>query len=141
MFAACGHNDAGGNALGMILLGLRRRIVEVAQLTMPGMFKGYADAAAWWDVNLAVGIAVVAVVAAGWYRLVQRRADALVIMGPLYFVALILWPYESGARYLLPLLPLFVACAWEAWAPLGRLRRPRCTDVVARFVSRPAIGG
>lgn len=123
MVAAFGDgHDAGGNALSVVLLGLQRRIVEVAQLTVPGMFKAYTDPPAWWDVNLAVGVAAVGFVVVGWYRLVHRRADALVLMGPLYFVALTLWPYES-ARYLLPLLPLFVACKWEAWAVLGNLRR------------------
>jgi hypothetical protein len=119
---SAGHESADG-AFSAIGLGLHRRLVEVAQLTVPGMFKGYTDPPTAWDPNMLAGLAIVGLVAAGWYRLVRRRPDALVLLAPLYFAVLVLWPYASGARYVLPLLPLLVACGWEAWEPFGRWRR------------------
>jgi hypothetical protein len=115
--------NAPDGAIQTLLEMARRRIIEINQLTIPGMFNAYSDPPAWIDANLFAGAIVITLLGMGWLRLLRRNLDIFLVLGPLYLVVLTFWPYDSGTRYVLPLLPLITACGWEALATLGERRR------------------
>jgi len=115
-----GYADAATAVDGSLGERLRLRVTEIGQLLVPGMFKAYGDG--WLDLNQLVFVPLCAAVAFGWWALWRRGADVLTATAPLYLGVYLAWPYAGGTRYLLPLLPLFWACVWEAGAPLRRRR-------------------
>ena len=114
--------DSPAGVAGLILDMARRRVIQLNQLTTPGMFNAYSDPPGWLDANLLAGAIVLVLAAVGWTRLFRRQRDTYLVFGPLYLGALVWWPYDGGARYLLPLGPLIAASAWEALSAL-RWRR------------------
>jgi hypothetical protein len=115
--------DTPSTAISTISEMARRRVIEINQVTIPGMFNAYSDPPAWVDANLFAGAIVVASVGLGWSRLIRNRSDTFLILGPLYVAVLIFWPYDGSTRYVLPLLPLIAACGWTALSDLGERRR------------------
>jgi len=94
--------------------GLRLRISEVGRLLVPGMFKAYSGHNQWLHIDMAIYLVVFAVVTLGWTRLLRRQPEVLAATAPFYFVLYAVWGFDADTRYLLPLLPLLVACLWFA---------------------------
>ncbi len=102
--------------------GFRLRISEAGRLLVPGMFKAYSGHGQWLHIDILIYLAVFAVVAIGWARLLRRR-DVLAAAAPFYFGLYAVWAFDADTRYLLPLLPLLVLSLWFAIAPFTwRLR-------------------
>ena len=100
--------------------GLRLRISEVGRLVVPGMFKTYAPHGQWMNVNVIIYLAVFALVATGWWRLIRRRRDVFAATMPLYFALYAVWAFDADTRYLLPLLPAIMVSLWFAIQSMTR---------------------
>lgn len=92
--------------------GLRLRISSVGQITLPGMLKAYNQTGSWMHVNMFVYGTWFFVVLAGWWYLVRRRNDVFALLLPFYFAIYIIWPFDQGARFLVPMAPVLMASAW-----------------------------
>jgi 4-amino-4-deoxy-L-arabinose transferase-like glycosyltransferase len=95
-----------------LLEGVRIRTSEIGRLLVPGMFKTYAPAGVWLNVNLAIFVAVLAAVVWGWWHVARRTSDALVLTLPCYLALYIAYPSDQGVRYMLPMLPVLAVSAW-----------------------------
>ena len=102
--------------------GLRLRISEVGRLLIPGMFNAYGRPGNWRDLNVAVYVPVFLAVVLGWWRFVRRQRDVFGLTLPFYLLAYVLWPFEAGTRYMLPMLPVLLASVWCLVEPLQRRR-------------------
>lgn len=102
--------------------GLRLRISEVGRLLIPGMFNAYGRPGNWLDLNVIVYVPVFILVAVGWWRFVRRQRDVFALTLPIYLFAYILWPFEAGTRYMLPMLPVLLASVWCLLEPLRQRR-------------------
>jgi hypothetical protein len=125
-----GYADAGAAVTGSLAERLHLRVTEIGQLLVPGMFKAYGGG--WVDINTLVYVPLAVAVAIGWWILVSHprsssqtspALDVFTVTAPLYLALHLAWPYTAGTRYLLPLLPLLVACLWSACGPLRHWRR------------------
>jgi hypothetical protein len=124
--------DKHNTLYGQLTEGARLRINEIGRLLVPGMYKAYG--ADWLDANLLVYVPLVALVLAGWWRLVRSRRDMLAALFPFYLALYLVWPYEQGTRFFTPLLPLLAACVWFALRPLAPYRqRLFATSAVAHL--------
>ena len=103
-----------------VIEGLRLRISEVGRLVVPGMFKTYAAHGQWLNVNVFIYLAVFALVAAGWWRLIRRRRDVFAATMPLYFALYVVWAFDADTRYLLPMLPAIMVSLWFAIESMTR---------------------
>lgn len=115
-----GYRDADSAVVGGVAERALLRVSEVGQLLVPGMFRAYGRG--WADVNSVLYVLLLIAVGIGWWRLVRLRRDVLAFTAPLYLGAHLLWPYSAGTRYMVPLLPLLVACIWVLLEPLRRWR-------------------
>lgn len=96
------------------------RIGEVGRLLTPtGLF--HRPLAKASDPRLLVYGPIVLVVLAGWWRLLRAR-ELLAITAPLYVAVYLVWGFEAGTRYMLPLLALWAGAFWLGLAPLGKGR-------------------
>ena len=102
--------------------GLRMRASEIGRLVIPGMFKASGVRGHWLDINMAVYLPVVFALLTGWWRFARRHCEVLALTFPFYLAAYVLWPFDGGTRYLLPLLPLLFASVWMLLEPLPRYR-------------------
>jgi hypothetical protein len=115
-----GFLDPATPLAGRVIEGLRLRISETGRLLVPGMFKAYAGHGQWLNIDVFIYLAVFALIAAGWWRLIGRRRDVFAATLPLYFVLYAVWAFDADTRYLLPVLPVIVASLWFAIEPLTR---------------------
>ena len=106
-----GFLDPAAPILPRIVEGLRLQISEVGRLIVPGMFKSYAAHEQWININVVVYLAVFALVAGGWWRLIRRRREVLAATLPLYFALYVVWAFDADTRYLLPFLPVLLVSA------------------------------
>lgn len=97
--------------------GLRIAIRDSGRVIVPGMFKAYQQGG-WQDANLLVYVPVCAALAAGWWKLARETRDPLLLATPFYIALHIAYPYESGARFYVPLIPVFVTALVRLIAPL-----------------------
>ncbi len=102
--------------------GLRLRISEVGRLTLPGMFKAYARRGEWLNVNMAVYVPLALVLLIGWVKWVRRTGDVFALALPFYLALYVVWPFDQATRFMVPMLPLLLACAWSALERLGPYR-------------------
>lgn len=105
-----------------LIEGLRLRIGEVGRLLIPGMFNAYGRPGDWLDLNVIVYVPVFVLVAVGWWRFIRRRSDVFALTLPCYVLAYILWPFEAGTRYMLPMLPVLLGSVWCLIEPLRQRR-------------------
>ena len=131
-----GYADARSADLGSLGHRLFLRMTEIGQLLVPGMFKAYGRT--WLDINTIVYAPLLVAVAVGWWRLLRRRLDVFAVTAPLYIAVHVWWPYLGGTRYLLPLLPLLVACVWMHLEPQ---RGWRLSVVCAALLAHAAVAG
>ena len=100
--------DSAANPVASYLEGLRLAIRDSGRVIIPGMFKSYQERG-WRDLNLLVFLPACLFLTVGWRRLVRLTADALLLMTPFYVLLYVLYPYEAGARFYIPLLPILAA--------------------------------
>ena len=98
--------------------GLRLRISEIGRLSLPGMFKSYSGRNEWLHLNMGLYLAILPMIAWGWWQLAWRRRDVLAMTLPFYFVLYVAWPFDQGARFMLPMVPALVTCLWLGARPL-----------------------
>jgi hypothetical protein len=101
--------------------GIRRESSECGRLLLPGMYKAYAKAGDWLNINTFIYGVVTVLLAMGWWRLVRHYEDPLLLMCPIYMAFVAFIPWDAGTRYLVPILPVLWASAWPI---LERRRRP-----------------
>jgi hypothetical protein len=97
------------------------RIGEVGRIVFPGALHQTAIQT-WRDVRLVVFVPIVLFALYGWWRLLGR-GDLLAVIAPLYVGMYLIWGFEAGTRYMLPLLPLLAGSLWISVEWLGPWRR------------------
>jgi hypothetical protein len=110
--------------LQQVLEGVRIRVAATGRLMIPGMHKASPHGGFWVYPHILVCGAVTVALLVGWWRLVRRHADILLLTAPIYVAFFIVWPYARSTRYFVPLLPVLVAALWGLLdrAEAGRLR-------------------
>jgi hypothetical protein len=101
-------SDSAANPLAAYVEGMRLAIRDSGRVFIPGMFKAYQEKG-WRDLNLLVYLPACAILAIAWGRLVYETRDPLLLMTPFYVLLYVVYPYEAGARFYIPLLPVFAA--------------------------------
>ncbi|MEO1994426.1 MAG: hypothetical protein ABGZ17_04040, partial [Planctomycetaceae bacterium] len=87
---------------GHFVEGLRLQISSIGRITIPGMFKAYARGGHWLNINTGVYGVWLVLVVCGWWRF-ARRKDVLALSLPLFFTAYVIWPFDQGPRFLMPM--------------------------------------
>ncbi|HEV8000310.1 MAG TPA: hypothetical protein VGP63_10550 [Planctomycetaceae bacterium] len=100
--------DSARSPLASYLEGVRLAVRDSGRVVIPGMFKAYQDTG-WLDPNLLIYVPLSFVLAWSWWRLTRQTADPLLLGVPFYVLLHVVYPYEAGARFFVPLLPLFAA--------------------------------
>jgi hypothetical protein len=114
-----------------LLEGLRMRIGAVTRICTPGMFKAYAGPGEWLDWNILLGGLLVLAVVVGWRRAAKSVRDPLILTLPVYVGLYIVWPFDQGARFLVPMVPVLTLCFWHAVDGLPRIRHLLCAGCLA----------
>jgi hypothetical protein len=115
--------------------GLRLRIGAIVRICAPGMFKAYGRPHEWLDWNIALGVLLLVLVAVGWFRAAVRRRDPLILAFPLYAGLYMIWPFDQGARFMVSMVPVLIACFWFGMARLPRVRSLFLAGCFAAHVS------
>jgi hypothetical protein len=110
--------------------GLRVRISEAGQITIPGLFKSYAAPECWLDANTFVYVPYFALLLVGWRRLL-RTNDVMAWIWPLYFLAHVYWPFYQSARFTAPLAPVLFVFLWRALDSWPGRRGPLFASLIA----------
>lgn len=92
--------------------GIWLQINGIGRATVPGMFKAYSERGQWWDVNMLIYLPVILTIACGWWQLVRRHPDVLALTLPFYLALYVAWPFDQGARFVIPMVPVLMACLW-----------------------------
>src|SRR5580700_5419305 len=100
--------DSARSPLASYLEGLRLAIRDSGRVVLPGMFKAYNETG-WLDPNLLIYVPACLVLTWAWWRLTRETADPLLLGVPFYVLLHVVYPYEAGARFFVPLLPIFLA--------------------------------
>jgi hypothetical protein len=114
--------DPEATVAGQVLEGVRLRVSEVGRLTIPGMFKAYGRRSEWLNMNMAIYVPFTALVLYGWWRLVRKRPDVLLLTMPFYVGLYVIWPFDQATRFLVPMVPVLGACVWQVAKPLRQYR-------------------
>jgi hypothetical protein len=100
--------DSARSPLASYLEGVRLAVRDSGRVVIPGMFKAYQDSG-WLDPNLLIYVPASLALAWAWWRLARQTADPLLLGVPFYVLLHVVYPYEAGARFFVPLLPIFAA--------------------------------
>lgn len=92
--------------------GVRMRISDVGRVVLPGMAKSYGREGDWLDPNMFVYSSLFALLAVGWFRIVRRTGDVLAVSFAFYMLLYVAYAMEAGARFMVPVVPLLMACLW-----------------------------
>jgi 4-amino-4-deoxy-L-arabinose transferase-like glycosyltransferase len=98
--------------VGQIAEGTRRQIAEVGRLIIPGMWKTHSREHEFLSVNNLIYLAVFIPVAIGWWKFCRETNDPLAIALPFFIVLYIVYPYDSGTRFTVPVLAVLVGSIW-----------------------------
>ncbi len=115
--------------------GFRLRLTETGRLLVPGMFKAHNPHRGWLDPNLLVYVPVVGAALMGWGLHIRRRPDILMASFPFYVAVYLLWPFDAGTRYLLPMLPPLALSLWSLLEPLRGSRLTLLAGLVAAHLA------
>jgi hypothetical protein len=100
--------DSARSPLASYLEGVRLAVRDSGRVVVPGMFKAYNETG-WLDANLLIYVPVCVGLAWAWWRLARQTADPLLLGVPFYVLLHVVYPYEAGSRFFVPLVPVFVA--------------------------------
>ncbi len=100
--------DSARSPIASYLEGLRLAVRDSGRVVVPGMFKSYNETG-WLDPNLLIYGPVCVGLAWAWWRLARQTADPLLLGVPFYVLLHVVYPYEAGARFFVPLIPIFAA--------------------------------
>ncbi len=89
-----------------LLEGVRLRVQESGRVLIPGMYKSYAKAGEWWNINMLLYLPLVGIVGIGWYKFNKHHRDVLMTTLPWYVLLYIIWPYDQSTRFFTPIVPL-----------------------------------
>lgn len=95
-----------------VLEGVRMRISEIGRLVLPGMVKAYARRGEWLNVNTGIYTVLFCALTVGWWRAVRATRDPLMLTLPFYLLFYVLWPFDQGTRFMLPMLPVLTLSLW-----------------------------
>ena len=101
--------------------GMRVRVGEVGQLTIPGLYNSYSKDG-WLGINSLLFAVVFVFVLVGWRRLLSR-GDVMAYIWPVYFLFHVWWPFGQSGRFTMPMVPVLCLCLWHALERLGTCRR------------------
>lgn len=96
-------------------------VSSITRVTIPGMLK--TELRGWRDPGIAIFVPVLLLVSWGWWQLVRRRRDIWALTLPLYILLYMAWPFDQGARFAVPLIPILVVCHWMALKALRPVLR------------------
>jgi hypothetical protein len=102
--------------------GLRRQLADFGRLLIPGMWGSFAHQGQWLNINTVVYTLFAIPVIIGWWRFARRTNDPLAWTLPLYGVMFIVWPFDQGTRFTVPLLPVLWGSIWFLLKPWRRRR-------------------
>ena len=105
-----------------LLDGVRRQTADVGRLLIPGMWGSFAHFGQWLNFNTILYTLFTIPVAIGWWRLARQSADPLLWTVPFYAVMFVVWPFDQGTRFNVPMLPVMWA---SVWMMLSHWRRQR----------------
>jgi hypothetical protein len=108
--------------VGLIAEGTRRQIAEVGRLIIPGMWKTHSREHEFLSVNNLIYVAVFIPVAAGWWRFCRETADPLALSLPFFIALYIVYPYDSGTRFTVPVFAVLAGSIWFLLKPLADKR-------------------
>jgi hypothetical protein len=112
------------------------RMNDLSCLTVPGLWKGSSRAAEGMGGSTILGAVVLGVLALGWWRICSRQIDVLAILLPIYLLLYAHWDCaQPGGRFLLPMLPIILACVGSG---LMAILRP-VTPVALRRAQMPLL--
>jgi hypothetical protein len=105
------------------LQGMAYRINDIGCLCIPGMWKSSIEPWELPDKSMLAFLGLSGVLVVGWWKIVRRRLDVLALTLPAYFLLYSHWVCDQpGGRFMLPMLPILVACGWCGMATLVRQR-------------------
>jgi hypothetical protein len=105
---------------GQIVEGLRRQSGEIGRLLIPGMFKSYGHDHDFSNINVWIYAAACIPVAIGWWRFTRATFDPLALMLPFYIAVCVVYPYDSGTRFTVPVFAVLAGSAWFLVKPTKR---------------------
>jgi hypothetical protein len=101
------------------------RLNDLACLTIPGLWTGRSSAAEQLGLSTALGGVLLAFAAVGWWRIFSARVDVLALLFPIYLLVYAHWDCaQPGGRFLLPMLPILLACVGLGLWHLVRMAAP-----------------
>jgi hypothetical protein len=124
--AEIGYTDAfrqpGKYPAAQVAEGVRRQTAEIGRLLLPGLWKTHAREGDWRDINTWIFLAACVPVAIGWWKLSKTTADPLALTFPFYVAIYAVYPFDSGTRFTVPMLPVLAASIWFVLSPLAGKR-------------------
>ena len=117
------RRDPNQSLQAQVVEGVRRQTAEIGRLVLPGMWKSYSRAGQSFSFNTALYLIISAVIAVGWWKLMRETLDPLVATFPFYFLLFVVWPFDQGTRFTVPMLPVLAASVWYLLRPLGKNRQ------------------
>ncbi len=124
---------AQGDWLSQRMEGLRMEISSIGRVVIPGMFKTYSHAGVWASPITMVYGALFVALCVGWWQLVRRSNDVLLLAGPFYLMLHVAYAMESGARFMVPVAPLLIVCTYAGMGQ-WQYRRPLLVAVLVVHV-------
>ncbi|HEV3300959.1 MAG TPA: hypothetical protein VG055_15015 [Planctomycetaceae bacterium] len=101
------------------------RMNDLSCLTVPGLWQGSSHAAEGIGISTILGAIVLGVLALGWWRISSRQIDVLAILLPIYLLLYAHWDCaQPGGRFLLPMLPIILACVGSGLIAILRPAAP-----------------
>jgi 4-amino-4-deoxy-L-arabinose transferase-like glycosyltransferase len=104
--------NANRSFVGQIAEGARRQIAEVSRLLIPGMWKTHSREHEFLSVNNLIYAAVFIPVAIGWWRFCRETTDPFALSLPFFIALYIVYPYDSGTRFTVPVLAVLAGSIW-----------------------------
>lgn len=92
--------------------GTRRQIAEIARLLIPGMWKTHSREHDFLDINNWIYAAAFVPVGIGWWKFCRNTADPFALSLPFFLTLYIVYPYDSGTRFTVPLFPILAGSLW-----------------------------
>jgi hypothetical protein len=94
--------------------GLRLRVFDTGRLIVPGMFGAYNKRHSWIDINTVVYVPLFVGLTVGWWRRLRVGGSSVLSLGWIvYLLFYMVWPFDQGPRFLMPMLPVLCLAVWD----------------------------